>query len=58
MLVQQESRYLMLRTNIEFDEKLVEEAMMLTRKKTNKELVNYALRELVSKMRMISPLRR
>ena len=41
----------MLRTNIELDEKLVEEAMRLTRKKTKKELVNYALRELVSKMR-------
>lgn len=41
----------MLRTNIELDEKLVNEAMRLTRKKTKKELVNYALRELVSKMR-------
>jgi len=41
----------MLRTNIELDEKLVKEAMKLTRKKTKKELVNYALRELVSKMK-------
>ncbi len=38
----------MLRTNIELDEKLVDEAMKLTRKKTKKELVNYALKELVS----------
>jgi Arc/MetJ family transcription regulator len=41
----------MLRTNIELDEKLVDEAMKLTHKKTKKELVNYALRELVSKMK-------
>ena len=41
----------MLRTNIEHDEKLVNEAMKLTRKKTKKELVNYALSELVSKIR-------
>ncbi len=41
----------MLRTNIELDEKLVDEAMMLTHKKTKKELVNYALRELVSKIK-------
>ncbi len=39
----------MLRTNIELDEKLVKEAMKLTRKKTKKELVNYALSELVSR---------
>jgi len=39
----------MLRTNIELDEKLVDEAMRLTHKKTKKELVNYALRELVSR---------
>jgi Arc/MetJ family transcription regulator len=41
----------MLRTNIELDEKLVSEAMKLTHKKTKKELVNYALRELVSKIK-------
>jgi Arc/MetJ family transcription regulator len=35
----------------ELDEKLVDEAMKLTHKKTKKELVNYALRELVSKMK-------
>jgi Arc/MetJ family transcription regulator len=39
----------MMRTNIELDEKLVAEAMRLTHKKTKKELVNYALKELVSK---------
>lgn len=41
----------MLRTNIELDEKLVKEAMKLTRKKTKKELVNHALQELVNKMK-------
>jgi len=41
----------MLRTNIELDEKLVKEAMKLTHKKTKKELVNYALKELVSKIK-------
>ena len=41
----------MLRTNIELDEKLVEEAMKLTHKKTKKELVNYALEELVCRMK-------
>lgn len=39
----------MLRTNIELDEKLVKEAMKLTHKKTKKDLVNYALKELVSR---------
>ena len=39
------------RTNIELDEKLVGEAMKLTHKKTKKELVNYALQELVSKIK-------
>ncbi len=41
----------MLRTNIELDEKLVAEAMKLTHKKTKKELVNYALLELVQKIK-------
>jgi len=41
----------MLRTNIELDEKLVDEAMKLTEKKTKKELVNFALQELVSKIK-------
>ena len=41
----------MLRTNIELDEKLVKEAMKLTHKKTKKELVNYALEELLKRAR-------
>ncbi|MBI4384809.1 MAG: type II toxin-antitoxin system VapB family antitoxin [Nitrospinae bacterium] len=41
----------MLRTNIELDEKLVNEAMKLTRLRTKKELVNHALKELVSKIK-------
>ncbi len=39
----------MLRTNIELDEELVSEAMKLTHMKTKKELVNYAIREVVRK---------
>lgn len=39
------------RTNIELDDKLVEEAMKLTHKKTKKELVNYALDELVKRLK-------
>ncbi|MCH8156625.1 MAG: type II toxin-antitoxin system VapB family antitoxin [Nitrospinae bacterium] len=39
----------MLRTNIEMDEKLVAEGLKLTQLKTKKDLVNYALQELVSK---------
>ncbi len=39
----------MLRTNIELDEGLVDEAMKLTHIKTKKELVHYAIRELVRK---------
>ena len=41
----------MLRTNIELDEKLVHEAMQLTHKKTKKELVNYAIQDLVSRLK-------
>lgn len=41
----------MRKMNIEIDEKLVEEAMKLTRKKTIKDVVNYALEELVRKRR-------
>ncbi|HPZ76990.1 MAG TPA: type II toxin-antitoxin system VapB family antitoxin [Thermosynergistes sp.] len=41
----------MLRTNIELDDKLVEEAMKLTHKKTKKEVVNYALDELVKRLK-------
>lgn len=39
------------RTNIELDDKLVEEAMKLAHKKTKKEVVNYALDELVKKLK-------
>ncbi len=41
----------MRRTNIELDEKLVDEAMKLTNKKTKKDLVNYAVEELVRKLK-------
>ena len=41
----------MIRTNIELDEELVDEAMKLSQKKTKKELVNYALKELVSRIK-------
>jgi Arc/MetJ family transcription regulator len=41
----------MLRTNIELDEKLVEEAMKFTHKKTKKEIVNYALADLVKRFK-------
>jgi Arc/MetJ family transcription regulator len=41
----------MLRTNIELDEKLVKEALKLTRIKTKKELVNYAIQDLVRKIK-------
>jgi Arc/MetJ family transcription regulator len=39
------------RTNIEIDEDLVNEAMKLTRRKTIKDVVNYALEELVRRRR-------
>lgn len=41
----------MFRTNIELDEKLVNEALKLTRMKTKKELVNYALKDLIRKVK-------
>jgi Arc/MetJ family transcription regulator len=41
----------MSRTNIDLDEKLVDEAMKLTNKKTKKDLVNYAVEELVRKLK-------
>ena len=41
----------MLRTTIELDEKLVEEAMKLTNIKTKKEVVDFAIRELVRKVK-------
>jgi Arc/MetJ family transcription regulator len=37
----------MLRTNIEIDEELISEAMQLTHLKTKKEVVNFAIKELV-----------
>ncbi|HEY9776911.1 MAG TPA: type II toxin-antitoxin system VapB family antitoxin [Planktothrix sp.] len=39
------------RTNIELDETLVKEAMKLTRITTKKELINFALAELVRRKR-------
>ncbi|MBN1190317.1 MAG: type II toxin-antitoxin system VapB family antitoxin [Dehalococcoidales bacterium] len=41
----------MKRTNIELDEKLISEAIKLTNKKTKKDLVNYAVEELVRKLK-------
>ena len=41
----------MSRTNIDLDDKLVNEAMKLTHKKTKKDLVNYAIEELVRKLK-------
>ncbi len=39
------------RTNIDLNEKLVNEAMKLTNKKTKKDVVNYAVEELVRKLK-------
>ena len=41
----------MSRTNIDMDDKMLKEAFKLTRMKTKKEIVNYALEELVKKLR-------
>ncbi|OGQ57982.1 MAG: transcriptional regulator of the Arc/MetJ class [Deltaproteobacteria bacterium RIFCSPLOWO2_02_FULL_53_8] len=41
----------MLKTNVELDEKLVKEAMKFTHKKTKKDIVNYALEELVKRFK-------
>jgi Arc/MetJ family transcription regulator len=41
----------MSRTNIELDDKLISEAMKLTHKKTKKALVNYAVEQLVRKLK-------
>ncbi len=41
----------MSRTNIELDDKILKEAIKLTHLKTKKEAVNYALEELVKKLR-------
>ncbi len=35
------------RTNVELDEKLVKEGMRMFKKKTKKELLNFALREVI-----------
>jgi Arc/MetJ family transcription regulator len=43
--------FAMHRTNVELDEKLVKEAMKLTGIDTKKELINYALIELVRKIK-------
>lgn len=41
----------MARTNIELDDMLVKEGLKVTRMRTKKELVNFALEELVKKAR-------
>ena len=41
----------MSRTNIDIDDKLVKEGLKVTHLRTKKELVNYALEELVKKAR-------
>ena len=41
----------MLRTNVELDKKLVKEALKFTHKKTKKEVVNYALEDLVKRFK-------
>lgn len=41
----------MRRTNIELDEKVLKEAMELTKMKTKKEVVNFAISELVKKLK-------
>ncbi len=41
----------MLRTNIELDKRLIDEALKLTHLRTKKELVNFALAELIRKMK-------
>lgn len=41
----------MARTNIELDDKVLKDAIKLTHLRTKKEVVNYALEELVRKLR-------
>jgi len=41
----------MSRTNIDLDDRLVREGLKVTRLRTKKELVNYALEELIKKAR-------
>ncbi len=41
----------MSRTNIELDDRILKEAIKLTHMKTKKEIVNYAVEELVKRLR-------
>jgi Arc/MetJ family transcription regulator len=41
----------MSRTNIELDDKIIKEAIKLTHLKTKKDVVNYAMEELVKRLR-------
>lgn len=50
-LVHKKKRGIMSRTNIELNSKILKEAIRLTRMKTKKEVVNYAVEELVKKLR-------
>ncbi|HNA80308.1 MAG TPA: type II toxin-antitoxin system VapB family antitoxin [Turneriella sp.] len=43
-----------MRTNVVLDEKLVKEAMKLTGKKTKRELIDYALHELVKRQKRLA----
>jgi Arc/MetJ family transcription regulator len=43
--------YLIMRTNIELDDVLVREAMSLTKLRTKKEMVNFALEALIKKIK-------
>jgi len=43
-----------MRTNIVLDDKLVKEAMKLTGKKTKRELIDYALHELVRRQKRLA----
>lgn len=43
--------YLIMRTNIELDDVLVKEAMSLTKLRTKKEMVNFALEALIKKIK-------
>jgi len=40
-----------MRTNIDLDDKLIKEAMRISEYRTKKEVVNFALRELVKKLK-------
>jgi Arc/MetJ family transcription regulator len=43
-----------MRTNVVLDDKLVKEAMKLTGKKTKRELIDYALHELVRRQKRLA----